>query len=72
MVSMVSLGLGIAMVPKIVLDNSPLKDKVQIVSDAEQTIAGFEIGLAVLNKERHDPALNAIWSIAQSLTQQAI
>tara|TARA_B100000315_G_scaffold255184_1_gene297927 strand:+ start:50 stop:952 length:903 start_codon:yes stop_codon:yes gene_type:complete len=72
MVSMVSLGLGIAMVPKIVLDNSPLKDKVQIVSDAEQTVAGFEIGLAVLNKERHDPALNAIWSIAQSLTQQAI
>ena len=71
-VSMVSLGLGIGVVPKIVLDNSPLKDKVQIVSDAEQTIAGFEIGLAVLNKERHDPALNAIWSIAQSLTQQAI
>ena len=29
MVSMVSLGLGVAMVPKIVFDNSPLKDKVQ-------------------------------------------
>ncbi len=72
MVSMVSLGLGVAMVPKIVLDNSPLKDKVQIISDAEQTIPGFDIGLAVLNKERHNPALNAIWSIAQSLTQQAI
>ncbi len=67
MVSMVSLGLGVAMVPKIVLDNSPLKEKVQVISDAEKDIPGFEIGLAVLKKERHDPALNAIWEIAQSL-----
>lgn len=67
MVSMVSLGLGIAMVPKIVLDNSPLKDRVQIISDKREPPTGFEIGLAVLRKGLSDPALTALWDIAQGL-----
>ncbi|NMR25504.1 HTH-type transcriptional activator IlvY [Pseudoalteromonas sp. NEC-BIFX-2020_015] len=67
MVSMVSLGLGIAMVPKIVLDNSPLKDRVQVISDQNEAPAGFEIGLAVLRKGLSDAALNALWEIAQTL-----
>ncbi|MCQ8877328.1 HTH-type transcriptional activator IlvY [Pseudoalteromonas shioyasakiensis] len=69
MVSMVSLGLGIAMVPKIVLDNSPLKDRVQIINDKREAPAGFEIGLAVLRKELADPALTALWDIAQGLKE---
>lgn len=69
MVSMVSLGLGIAMVPKIVLDNSPLKDRVHIISDQHDAPAGFEIGLAVLKKNLSDPALNALWEIAQALKE---
>lgn len=69
MVSMVSLGLGIAMVPKIVLDNSPLKDKVQIIHDKREAPAGFEIGLAALRKELSDPALAALWDIAQELKE---
>ena len=67
MVSMVSLGLGIAMVPKIVLDNSPLKDRVQVLSDQKEAPPGFEIGLAVLHKALPDAALKALWEIAQSL-----
>ncbi|MFU2508201.1 MAG: HTH-type transcriptional activator IlvY [Pseudoalteromonas prydzensis] len=67
MVSMVSLGLGIAMVPKIVLDNSPLKDRVQVLSDQKEAPPGFEIGLVVLHKALPDAALKALWEIAQSL-----
>ncbi|MGO2013090.1 MAG: HTH-type transcriptional activator IlvY [Pseudoalteromonas sp.] len=70
MVSMVSLGLGIAMVPKIVLDNSPLKEKVQVISDHALPPKGFEIGLAVLRKNLADPALEALWQIAQTLDFQ--
>ncbi|MBQ4831731.1 HTH-type transcriptional activator IlvY [Pseudoalteromonas sp. MMG010] len=72
MVSMVSLGLGVAMVPKIVLDNSPLKEKVQVITDYEHPIRGFEVGLAVLKKELNDSAINALWHIAQNLTVSTI
>ncbi|ATG76904.1 HTH-type transcriptional activator IlvY [Pseudoalteromonas sp. 1_2015MBL_MicDiv] len=72
MVSMVSLGLGVAMVPKIVLDNSPLQDKVQVLDTKRATPEGFEIGLAVLRKELNDPAISALWSIAQTLDASAI
>jgi LysR family positive regulator for ilvC len=67
MVSMVSLGLGVAMVPKIVLDNSPLQEKVQVLSDYTHPPEGFEVGLAVLRKELNDSAINALWDIAQKL-----
>ncbi|MBA6409859.1 HTH-type transcriptional activator IlvY [Pseudoalteromonas sp. 5Ae-yellow] len=72
MVSMVSLGLGVAMVPKIVLDNSPLQDKVQILTPKMQAPEGFDIGLAVLRKELNDPAISALWNIAQTLEAKAI
>jgi LysR family positive regulator for ilvC len=72
MVSMVSLGFGVAMVPKIVLDNSPLKDKVQILTPKMQAPEGFDIGLAVLRKELNDPAISALWNIAQTLDAKAI
>ncbi|WP_273049202.1 HTH-type transcriptional activator IlvY [Pseudoalteromonas sp.] len=71
-VSMVSLGLGVAMVPKIVLDNSPLQDKVQILTPKMQAPDGFDIGLAVLKKELNDPAISALWNIAQTLAAKAI
>lgn len=72
MVSMVSLGLGLALIPKIVLDNSPLKDKVQILQYAEQPPPGFKIGLAVLRKELNDPAISALWNIAQNIGEKII
>ena len=72
MVSMVSLGLGIAMVPKIVLDNSPLQDKVQLLTPSVEPPGGFDIGLAVLKKTLNDPAISALWNIAQTLDANAI
>jgi LysR family positive regulator for ilvC len=72
MVSMVSLGLGVAMIPKIVLDNSPLNDKVQILDSKDEPPQGFKIGLAVLHKELNDPAISALWNIAQNMGENII
>lgn len=72
MVSMVSLGLGVALVPQIVLDNSPLKDKVQILQCSAVPPEGFKIGLAVLHKELNDPAISALWNIAQNMGEKLI
>jgi len=72
MVSMVSLGLGVAMIPKIVLDNSPLNDKVQVLQYKGEPPQGFKIGLAVLHKELNDPAISALWNIAQNMGENII
>ncbi|WP_372760296.1 HTH-type transcriptional activator IlvY [Pseudoalteromonas sp.] len=71
-VSMVSLGLGIAMIPKIVLDNSPLQDKVQVLSTDTAAPSGIDIGLAVLHKELNDPAISALWNIAQNMGEKVL
>ncbi|AXT32577.1 HTH-type transcriptional activator IlvY [Pseudoalteromonas tunicata] len=65
-VSMVSLGFGVALVPQIVLDNSPLLDKVQILSAPFQPEA-FEIGLCVLRNRLQDPLIKAMYQTAQAL-----
>lgn len=72
MVSMVSLGFGIAMIPKIVLDNSPLQDKVHVLQTNTHAPKGIDIGLAVLHKELNDPAISALWNIAQNMGEKII
>jgi LysR family positive regulator for ilvC len=60
-VSMVSLGFGIGVVPQIVLDNSPLVDKVRVL-DVEPGLEAFEVGLFTQKKKLASPIINAIWS----------
>ncbi|MCB5161150.1 HTH-type transcriptional activator IlvY [Marinomonas algarum] len=61
-VSMVSLGFGIGVVPKIVLDNSPLKDRVQILA-VKPELAPYDIGLITLKKNLKNPLVNAFWDL---------
>lgn len=60
-VSMVSLGFGIGVVPQIVLDNSPLKNKVRVL-DVEPGLEAFDVGLFTQEKKLSNPIINAIWS----------
>jgi len=60
-VSMVSLGFGIGVVPQIVLDNSPLADTVQVL-DVQPELEDFEVGLFTQEKKLASPIINAIWS----------
>jgi len=61
-VSMVSLGFGIGVVPKIVLDNSPLVERVQIL-DAQPALEPFDIGLFTLKRNLKNPLVAAFWEL---------
>lgn len=64
-VSMVSLGLGVGVVPKIVLDNSPLADRVQLL-DITPRLAAYDVGVCVLEKKLRSPLIQAFWSQIQT------
>lgn len=60
-VSMVSLGFGIGVVPKIVLDNSPLSDRVKILSNTPK-LPSYDVGFCTLKKRLKSPIIKAFWS----------
>ena len=60
-VSMVSLGFGIGVVPQIVLDNSPLTARIRIY-DIQPPLAAYDIGLFALEKRLKDPLIAAFWN----------
>ena len=60
-VSMVSLGFGVGVVPRIVLDNSPLAGKVTVLR-VRPALAPFEVGLFTLEKRLRSPLISAFWA----------
>jgi LysR family positive regulator for ilvC len=60
-VSMVSLGFGVGVVPQIVLDNSPLSDTVKVL-DVRPGLEAYEVGLFTLKKKLGSPIISAFWS----------
>lgn len=65
-VSMVSLGFGIGVVPKIVLDNSPLANTVEVLSITPE-LKAFEVGIVTLEKKLKSPLIEAFWSQLETL-----
>lgn len=59
-VSMVSLGFGIGVVPSIVVDNSPLANKVTLL-DQQPSLKAFEVGLCTHQKSLKNPLVSALW-----------
>lgn len=62
-VSMVSLGFGVAVVPALVIEHSPIRDTVRVLpymTDLEP----FELGLCAHEERLNDPLLNAFWTCA--------
>jgi len=57
-VSMVSLGLGIGFVPRIVLENSTVRNKVKSIHVAN--IEAYRLGLCYLNERAHEPLIRSI------------
>ncbi|MGB0467565.1 MAG: HTH-type transcriptional activator IlvY [Pontibacterium sp.] len=60
-VSMVSLGFGVGIVPRIVLDNSPLADRVRVL-DVTPELEAYDVGLFALEKKLKSPLIRAFWS----------
>lgn len=61
-VSMVSLGFGIGVVPKIVLDNSPLIDRIRVLAVTPE-LEPYDIGLCTLKKSLKNPLIEAFWNL---------
>lgn len=61
-VSMVSLGFGIGVVPQIVLDNSPLAHNIEILPIIP-ALDPYEVGLFTLQKKLRNPIIDAFWSM---------
>jgi len=64
-VSMVSLGLGVGVVPQIVLDNSPLGTQVRIL-DVTPALEPYDLGVFTLQRHLKNPLINAFWSLVAS------
>ena len=62
-VSMVSLGFGVGLIPQIVLENSPLANKVKPVAE-QPSFRPYEVGLCVLEKRLKNPLVKAFWEQA--------
>ncbi len=62
-VSMVSLGGGIGVVPQIVLDNSPIRDRVTILP-VTPSLEPLEVGMFALRKNLKSRLVGALWDIA--------
>lgn len=61
-VSMVSLGLGVGVVPQIVLDNNPAANRVRVLQ-IEPQLQPYELGLFTLKKNLNNPLVRAFWNI---------
>ena len=62
-VSLVALGFGLAVVPQLVLDSSPLQDRVAVVQHGPQ-LDSFDIGLVARRQSLKDPLVRAVWDLA--------
>lgn len=60
-VSMVSLGFGVGLVPEIVLNNSPLRQRVTRLPD-QPDLGPFETGICVLRRRLQSPIVSALWA----------
>lgn len=59
-VSMVGLGFGLGVVPKIVLDNSPLVERVRVLP-VKPELPHYDVGLCVLERRLRSPLIQALW-----------
>ena len=64
-VSMVSLGLGVGVVPRIVLDNSPLANRVKLL-EVTPRLAAYDVGVCALERKLRSPLIQAFWSQIQT------
>ncbi|MDX9800474.1 MAG: HTH-type transcriptional activator IlvY [Spirochaetia bacterium] len=69
--SMVSLGCGIGLVPKLVIDSSPFKDSVRIL-DFDPPLEPYQLGLCSQKKRGSNPFVRAFCRAALEGNREAI
>jgi LysR family transcriptional regulator, positive regulator for ilvC len=75
--ALVSLGCGVGIVPRIVLDESPLRSKVRVLepdaesSDATAPLGEFRVGVCTQRRKLTSPLVRALWdSLATPAAQR--
>ena len=64
-VSMVSLGFGIGVVPEIVIENSLLKEQIRVL-DIEPALEPYDLGLFTLKRSLNNPLVGAFWGLSDN------
>ena len=59
-ITMVSLGCGIGIVPALVLEKSPLQDQVTVLDPAPR-LEPFSVGICTVGRNRTNPIVQAFW-----------
>ncbi len=61
--AMVGLGLGVGLIPALVLDNSTYRTKLQVIDSANE-LGPFPVGLCALKQRLENPLVAAFWQAA--------
>jgi LysR family positive regulator for ilvC len=64
-IAMVSLGAGLGMVPELVLQSSPLKEKVEVVKSVSAPL-GYNVSLCSRPRNLERRNIQLFWQLAQS------
>jgi len=68
-VAMVALGFGVGVVPELVLTNSPIAEKVRVLSVTPE-LEPFSVGLCVVNQHMNHPLVAAFWQVSEDWLKQ--
>ena len=70
-VSMVSLGFGVGVVPELVVENSPKQANVSILP-VQPSLKPFTIGICSLRRKLSNPLIRAFWELARDREPAAL
>jgi LysR family positive regulator for ilvC len=62
-VSMVALGGGVGIAPQVVVDNSPVRERIQSIPVGVE-LEPFDMGICMLSRRLHEPLMQRFWQIA--------
>ncbi len=68
--AMVGLGLGVGLIPELVLDNSTFRDQLRTVA-AEPALEPFPVGLCSPHQRLENPLVSAFWDVAKRAYSQS-
>lgn len=68
-IPMVHLGCGVGVVPQLVLDRSPFKDRVVVLKNAPK-LDPYIVGLCSSRKTLQKPVVQAFWKLAENQLQE--
>ena len=63
--AMVGLGLGVGVVPELVIRNSTLREQIQVL-DVPDPLVAFSVGLCAAQQRLENPCVRAFWDTASA------